>query len=120
MLPVEDDAELLQQRAFSVYNYELRGDTLVSISGGEYPGFARLKRTGDGYEVDSFEVVGEKTKNTAAVKKALGKHYNTFKKIEGDVALREKIRAKTIADYVHSHDLAITKYQATGKKARTI
>ena len=57
---------------------------------------------------------------TMAVKKALGKHYNTFKKIEGDVALREKIRAKTIADYVHSHDLAITKYQATGKKARTI
>lgn len=114
------DGETLVWGSFSVYNYELRGDTLVSISGGEYPGFARLKRTGDGYEVDSFEVIGEKTKNTAAVKKALGKHYNTFKKIEGDVALREKIRAKTIADYVHSHDLAITKYQATGKKARTI
>ena len=88
------DGETLVWGSFSVYNYELHGDTLVSISGGEYPGFARLKRTADGYEVDSFEVIGEKTKNSTAVKKALGKHYNTFKKVEGDVALREKIRTK--------------------------
>jgi len=111
--------ETLVWGSFWVLNYELRGDTLFCVSGGDHSGLAYLQQSGDGsYFVKKLEVVEDGAKFTKSAKRIFGKHYKSFMKIYSDKAVREKKRAETIRDYVKANGLPITKYQDYGWEAK--
>jgi len=107
--------ETLVWGSFWVFNYELRGDTLSCVSGGEYPGLAHLQKSKDGsYRVKALEVVEDGSRYTGSAKRIFGKHYGAFTKMQSDTELRERKRVEMIGDYVRVNKLPISGYQDYG------
>jgi hypothetical protein len=113
--------ETLVWGSFWVFNYELRGNTLFCVSGGEHSGLAHLQKTKDGkYLVKKLDVPEDGAGFTKSAKKIFGKQYESFMKVHSDEALREGKRAQTIRDYVKDKKLPVTKYQDYGWEAKSI
>ena len=114
--------ETLVWGSFWVLNYELRGNTLFCVSGGEYPGVAHLKKTGDGgYVVKRVDVVEDGSRYVKSAKKIFGKHYDDWEKnMSGNETLRESKRAEMIGDYVKANDLFVSMYQDYGWDAKQL
>ena len=107
-------SDILLYGDFWVYNYELSGDTLMNISGGNNAGVMHIASTDEGYEVKSFDVVEDGAKYEESAKKIFGDHYDEFQKINSDQDAREATRAQIIANYVAANNLSITGYQDYG------
>lgn len=99
---------------FWVYNYNLSGDTLKTVSGGSHPGLIHLQHTGKGYEVKSFDVVADGSDNVESAKKIFGDRYDQFHSINSNSKKREATRARMIADYVKAHQISATRFQDFG------
>ena len=113
--------ETLVWGSFWVFNYELHGDTLFCVSGGEHPGLAHLQKSKDGkYLVKKIDVVEDGAGFTKSAKRIFGKHYESFMKAYSDEAFRENKRAQGIRDYVRNKNLSVTKYQDYGWEAKSI
>ena len=85
---------------FWVYNYNLSGDTLKTVSGGSHPGLIHLQHTGKGYEVKSFDVVADGSDNVESAKKIFGDKFDAFQALHSNDSKRESLRAGALADYV--------------------
>ena len=59
---------------FWVFNYDISGDTLKTVSGGSHPGLMHLKKTDNGFEVTNFEVVEDGEGNLESAKRIFGKY----------------------------------------------
>ena len=99
---------------FWVFNYNLDGDILKTISGGSHPGLMHIKQTVTGFEVTSFEQVEDGSRYMPTAKKIFGDKYNDFHTINSDEQRREKHRAEVLANYVKEHNIPATKYQDYG------
>ena len=99
---------------FWVETYNIKGDTLLCESGGHYPGVFRIKQDGDTYTVTKFENPEDGADFTPTAKNLFGEHYKAWQKVAGDDKAREKLRTKTIAEYVKQNKLDITQYQDYG------
>ena len=99
---------------FWVFNYNLDGDTLKTVSGGSHPGLMHIKQTDTGFEVISFDQVEEGSKYLPTAKKIFGDKYNNFHTINSDAQRREKHRAEVLANYVKEHNIPATKYEDYG------
>ena len=99
---------------FWVFNYDLSGDTLKTVSGGNHPGLMHLKRTDSGYEVTSFEEVEDGTVNLESSKRIFGDNYEAFCEINSNQEKREDIRLHFVADYVKKHNLPVKMLQDYG------
>ena len=109
-----DKSDIRVYGNFWIFNYDLNGDILENTSGGSYPGCIHVKDTGEDYVVTSMEVVEDGAGFTESAKKIFGEYYDLFMKAGEDENLREKTRARIIADYVEANDLNITAYQDYG------
>ena len=99
---------------FWVFNYELSGDTLKTVSGGSHPGLMHLKKTDNGYEVTSFDAVADGADNLPSAKKIFGDKYDAFWEINSNQEKREDLRLHYTADYVKKHNLSATMLQDYG------
>ncbi len=99
---------------FWVFNYNLDGDTLKTVSGGSHPGLMHIKQTDTGFEVTSFDQVEDGSKYLPTAKKIFGDKYNNFHAINSDEQRRERHRAEVLASYVKKHNIPATKYQDYG------
>ena len=63
---------------FWVFNYDISGDTLKTVSGGSHPGLMHLKKTDNGFEVTNFEVVEDGEGNLESAKRIFGDNYDAF------------------------------------------
>ena len=99
---------------FWVFNYDLSGDTLKTVSGGNHPGLMHLKRTDNGYEVTSFEEVEDGSGNLESSKRIFGDNYDAFWEINSNQEKREDIRLHFVADYVKKYNLPVTMLQDYG------
>lgn len=99
---------------FWINNYNINGDTLECVSGGNYPGVMHLAKSGDFYEVTSFDVVEDGGNFESSAKDLFGDKYDNFMSVMGDQDTREEVRAEQIAVYVKANGLEVTKYQDTG------
>ncbi len=117
VIVAEDESDKSDIRVYGnfwVFNYNLNGDTLETVSGGSYPGCIHLKSTDEGYEVTSMDIVEDGSGYTDSAKKIFGKYYDDFAKDGQDEKKREEIRAQIIANYVAANNLNITAYQDYG------
>ena len=55
----QDPEDMKVYGNFWIFWYNLDGDTLKNVSGGEHPGVFHMKRDGDAYEITSFEQAGD-------------------------------------------------------------
>lgn len=99
---------------FWVFNYDIAGDTLKTVSGGSHPGLMHLKRTDNGFEVTNFEVVEDGEGNLESAKRIFGDNFDAFWEVNSNQEKREDIRLHFIADYVKDHNLPVTMVQDYG------
>ncbi len=99
---------------FWVFNYNMVGDTLKTVSGGSHPGLMHLKKTDSGFEVTDFEVVEDGAGNLESAKRIFGNKYDAFHEINSNQEKREDVRLRFIADYVKKHDLPVKMVQDYG------
>ncbi len=99
---------------FWVFNYNVSGDTLKTVSGGNHPGLMHLKKTDKGMEVTNFEVVEDGAGNLESAKKIFGDQYEAFHEINSNQEKRESIRLQFIADYVKKNNLPVKMVQDYG------
>ena len=99
---------------FWVFNYDISGDTLKTVSGGSHPGLMHLKKTDNGFEVTNFEVVEDGEGNLESAKRIFGDNYDAFWEVNSNQEKREDIRLHFIADYVKKHNLPVKMVQDYG------
>ena len=99
---------------FWVFNYNLAGDTLETVSGGSHPGLMHIKQTDTGFEVTAFDQVEDGSRYMPSAKKIFGEKYDAFQTINSDEVRREKHRAEILANYVKKHNIPATKYKDYG------
>ena len=99
---------------FWVFNYNLAGDTLETVSGGSHPGLMHIKQTDTGFEVIGFDQVEDGSSFLPTAKRIFGDKYEVFSKINSDEKRRERLRAEVLANYVKKHNILATKYKDYG------
>ena len=99
---------------FWVYNYQVIGDLLRTVSGGGHPGLMHVRQTGNTFEVTRFEGVEDGSRYMESAKRIFGEKYNDFNRINSDGEKRETIRKDIIAQYVKEHKLPVLRYQDNG------
>ena len=110
----KDDQDIKVWGDFWVFNYKIAGDTLKTASGGSHPGLIHLKKSGNGYEITSFERVADGADNLPSAKRIFGDKFDAFQKMNSNEKGREKHRAQGIATYVKEHNIKVTMYQDYG------
>jgi len=99
---------------FWVMWYNIAGDTLKTISGGNHPGCIALLDEGGKLTVSSFEQVEDGAGNDASAKRIFGKHYDIFQNMHSNQKVREAARHEQIAEYIHRNDIEIHYIQDFG------
>ena len=99
---------------FWVFNYDLVGDTLKTVSGGSHPGLMHLKKADKGFEVTNFEVVEDGAGNMESAKRIFGDNFDAFWEVNSNQEKREDIRRHFIADYVKEHNIPAKMVQDYG------
>ena len=99
---------------FWVFNYNVSGDTLKTVSGGNHPGLMHLKKTDKGFEVTNFEVVEDGEGNMESAKRIFGDNFDAFWEVNSNQEKRESIRLQFIADYVKKNNLPVKMVQDYG------
>ena len=116
----QDNESLRVLGDFWVFNYNVVGDTLKTVSGGSHPGAMILKKTDKGYVVTSFEQVEDGSNYLSSAKRIFGDMYMAFHGINSDEETREQARSIFIAKYVKDNKLPVKFYQDYGWPARKI
>jgi hypothetical protein len=105
---------------FWVFNYNLAGDTLKTVSGGAHPGLMHIRQTEKGFEVTAFDQVEDGSSNLPSAKRIFGDKYEAFQAINSNKEDREKLRAEGLATYVKKQDLSATTYEDYGWPAKQL
>ena len=99
---------------FWVFNYDVAGDTLKTVSGGSHPGLMHIKKTDNGYEVTGFDAVEDGAGNMESAKRIFGEHFDAFWELNSNAEKREDMRLHFVADYVKEHNLPVKLLQDFG------
>jgi hypothetical protein len=115
-----NDEDILVWGDFWVFNYNLAGDTLETVSGGSHPGLMHIKQTDTGFEVTAFDQVEDGSRYMPSAKRIFGEKYNVFHAINSDADRREQHRAEALASYVKKYNIPATKYKDYGWPAKSL
>lgn len=105
---------------FWVLNYNVVGDTLKCVSGGNHPGLMHMRKVGENYEVTAFEQVEDGAGNEASARRIFGDNYDALHAVSSDQNYREKARRESVVDYVKLNGLNARYYQDYGGPAVSI
>ena len=103
--------EILVYGDFWIDNYNIDGETLKCVSGGNHPGVMHLSKD---YLVTAFDQAADGEDFEASAKKLFGEHYEDFMKVYSDSEARNELRKITVSDYVNLNGLSVTQYQDEG------
>ena len=115
-----NDEDILVWGDFWVFNYNLVGDTLETVSGGSHPGLMHIKQTDTGFEVITFDQVEDGSRYMPSAKRIFSEKYNNFQTINSDEVRRERHRAEILANYVKKYNIPATKYKDYGWSEKNI
>ncbi len=101
---------------FWVFNYNLVGDTLKTVSGGDHSGCITLTRANNDslLQVMAFEQTEDGAGNEASAKRIFGKHYDVYQNMHSNEDVREAVRKEQLKEYVRQHNLNVHYYQDYG------
>ena len=98
---------------FWVFNYNIVGDTLKTVSGGNHSGCMLLAKNGDKLQVTRFEQTEDGAGNEASAKRIFGEHYDIYQNMHSH-DIREAVRQEQLQQYIQRHDLKVKYYQDYG------
>ena len=108
-------ADILVLGDFWVENYDIVGDTLMFVSGGNHAGKVHIKKDSEGnYFAPGMDAVGDGSEFLPTAKAIFGDRFEDFQKAHSDDALREKIRKGAISGYVYRNKLGVKYYKDYG------
>ncbi len=99
---------------FWVFNYNLVGDTLKTVSGGNHSGCMSIEKNGESLVVTGFEQTVDGAGNMASAKRIFGKHFDVFQGMHSSEEVREAVRQEQLQQYIQKHQLPIKYYQDFG------
>ena len=109
-----DDEQKLVWGDFWVFNYNIAGDTLKTISGGNHPGCILLQQKDGALTVTAFEQTEDGARNDISAKRIFGKHYDIYQNMHSNQDVREAVRQEQLKEYVRRNGLAVHYYQDYG------
>ncbi len=98
---------------FWVFNYNIVGDTLKTVSGGNHSGCMLLAKDGDRLKVTRFEQTEDGAGNEASAKRIFGKYYDIYQNMHSQ-DIREAVRQEQMQQYIQGHDMKVKFYQDFG------
>ena len=99
---------------FWVFNYDIVGDTLKTVSGGNHAGRLSLAKEGEQLVVTNFEQTVDGAVNEASAKQIFGEHYDIYQNMHSNDDVREAVRQEQLQQYVKQHGLKVKCYQDYG------
>ena len=100
---------------FWVENYNVSGDSLLFVSGGNHSGKMHIKKASGGqFFVVGFDAVGDGSEYLPTAKAIFGDRFEEFQKAYSDNEAREEIRKSAIAEFVQKNNLAVKYYKDYG------
>ena len=109
MMVHEEDNHIMGD--FWVLWYNIAGDTLKCVSGGNHSGLLTLEKTDGKYTVTSFEQTVDGAGNEASAREIFGNHYDIYQNMHSNEAVREAVRKEQLQEYVKQHNLKVHYYQ---------
>ena len=97
--------------------YNIVGDTLKCVSGGDHSGLISLDVKDGRYTVTSFEQTVDGAGNEASVRRIFGSYYDIYQNMHSNEQVREAVRKEQLGEYVKRHDLPVHYYQDYGWEA---
>lgn len=111
---VSTDGDVTAYGDFFLENFDVKGDTLESVSGGDFAGVMYMTKDGDGYKVVKFDQVEDGEGYTESAKKLFGDYYEAYAKYTSDDDAKKKVQTEAIKNYVKENNLKVTQYQEFG------
>ena len=100
---------------FWVENFNVVGDTLLFVSGGNHPGKMHVRKDADGhFTTTAFDAVGDGSAYLPTAKAIFGERFADFQEAYSDAEARKAVRHSAISDYVRKNDLAVNYYKDYG------
>lgn len=97
-----------------VFWYNIAGDTLKCVSGGNHSGLISLNGMNGQYRVTSFEQTVDGAGNVASAKRIFGSHYDIYENVHSSEQVREAVRKEQLQEYVKRNNLKVRYYQDYG------
>ena len=97
-----------------VYWYNIEGDTLKTVSGGNHAGCMTVRQQDGKPVVTAFDQTVDGAGNEASAKRIFGKHYDVFHNMNSNQEVREAARKEQLQWYIRQHGMNIRFYQDDG------
>ena len=99
---------------FWVLWYNIAGDTLKCVSGGNHAGSMTLSNENGQYTVTAFEQNIDGAGNEASAKRIFGSYYDIYQNLHSNERIREAVRQEQMRYYLKRHNLEVHYYQDYG------
>ncbi len=96
---------------FWVMWYNVVGDTLKCVSGGNHAGTMTMSKENGRYKVTGFEQTMDGAGNEASAKRIFGAYYDIYQNIHSNEAVREAVRKEQLKEYAKRNNLNVHYYQ---------
>ena len=99
---------------FWIFWYNISGDTLKTISGGNHAGRMLICAGEPLFDVCAFEQTVDGAGNDQSAREIFGSHYDIYLNMHGNDNVREAARKEQLQYYVRRHNLPFRYYQDYG------
>ena len=99
---------------FWVYWYNISGDTLKTVSGGNHSGCMLICAGEPLFDVCAFEQTVDGAGNDQSAREIFGSRYDIYQNMHGNDNVREAARKEQLQYYVRRHNLPFRYYQDYG------
>ena len=97
-----------------VFWYNVAGDTLKCVSGGNHSGLITLVLRNGKIEVTDFEQTVDGAGNDASARRIFGSHYDIYQNMHSNPEVGEAVRREQLEYYIKRHHLPFLYYQDYG------
>ena len=99
---------------FWVMWYNVAGDTLKCVSGGNHAGTMTMIKENGKYKVTGFEQTVDGAGNMASAKRIFGSYYDIYENVHASERVREAVRQEQLKEYAKRNNLNVRYYQDYG------
>ena len=99
---------------FWIWWYDQKGDTLMTVSGGNHSGLMTVLQQDGKLKIESFEQTVDGAGNDASARRIFRSHYDVYQNMHSNQDVREAVRREQLGEYVKSHNLKVSYYKDYG------
>ena len=117
LLIVAEEEDSTQGRVWCdcwVYWYNVAGDTLKTVSGGNHSGCMTIQERDGKPVVTAFEQTEDGAQFLPSAKRIFDRHFDVFQNMNSNQDVREAVRKEQLGEYVKRHNLNVRYYQDFG------